>query len=50
MGSAPQVLAALNNVVLSLADALQVSNLAAQMRQFDAHPEQALALLLASNF
>lgn len=50
MGSAPQVLAALNNAVLSLADALHVPNLAAQMRTFDAHPEQALAVLLASNF
>ena len=49
-GSAPQALAALNNAVLSLADALHVSNLAAQMRTFDAHPEQALALLLAANF
>ena len=50
MGQAPQVLAALNNAVLALADALQVSNLAAQMRTFDAHPEQALALLLGSDF
>ena len=49
-GQAPQVLAALNNAVLALADALQVSNLAAQMRTFDAHPEQALALLLGSDF
>lgn len=47
-GQAPQVLAALNNAVLALADALYVSNLAAQMRVFDAHPEQALALLLGS--
>jgi predicted transposase YbfD/YdcC len=49
-GQAPQVLAALNNAVLALADALHVSNLAAQMRSFDAHPEQALALLLGSDF
>ncbi len=49
-GQAPQVLAALDNAVLSLADALHISNLAAQMRTFAAHPEQALALLLASNF
>jgi hypothetical protein len=39
-GQAPQVLAALNNAILALADACQVCNLAA-------HPEQALALLLA---
>ena len=49
-GQAPQVLAALNNAVLALADALHVSNLAAQMRTFDAHPERALALLLGPNF
>jgi len=49
-GQAPQVLAALKNAVLALADALRVSNLAAQMRSLDAHPEQALALLLGSNF
>ena len=49
-GQAPQVLAALNNAVLALADALHISNLAAQMRSFDAHPERALALLLGSDF
>jgi len=49
-GQAPQVLAALNNAVLALADALHISNLAAQMRSFDAHPERALALLLRSDF
>lgn len=46
-GQAPQVLAALNNAILALADACHVRNLAAQMRIFAAHPEQALALLLA---
>jgi predicted transposase YbfD/YdcC len=49
-GQAPQVLAALNNAVLALADALHFSNLAAQMRFFDAHPEQALAVLLGPDF
>lgn len=49
-GQAPQVLAALNNAVLALADALHISNLAAQMRVFNAHPERALALLLGSDF
>ena len=49
-GQAPQVLAALNNAVLALADALHISNLAAQMRFFDAHPEQALAVLLGPDF
>ena len=49
-GQAPQVLAALNNTVLALADSLQVSNLAALLRTFNAHPEQALALLLGPDF
>lgn len=49
-GQAPQVLAALNNAVLALADSLKVSNLAALLRTFNAHPGQALALLLAPNF
>lgn len=48
-GQAPQVLAALNNAVLALADALHISNLAAQMRIKDAHPERGLALLLGSD-
>jgi predicted transposase YbfD/YdcC len=49
-GQAPQVLAALNNAVLALADALHISNLAARMRFFDAHPEHALAVLLGPDF
>ena len=44
------MLAALNNAVLALADALHLSNLAAQMRFFNAHPEQALAVLLGPDF
>jgi len=44
------VLAALNNAVLALADSLKVSNLAALLRTFNAHPDQALALLLGPNF
>jgi predicted transposase YbfD/YdcC len=42
---AAQVLAALNNVVLTLMDRLGVSNMAAQMREFAARPLDALALL-----
>ena len=42
----PQVLAALNNVVLSLMDWLGVSNVPDQMRLFAAFPKLALALLL----
>ncbi len=34
----------------SLADFLKVVDLKVQMRVYDTHPEQALALLLASNF
>jgi predicted transposase YbfD/YdcC len=49
-GQAPQVLAALNNAVLALADSLKVSNLAALLRTFNAHPDRALALLLGSDF
>lgn len=45
-GQAPQVLATLNNVILALVDRLGVSNLAAQQRIFDAHPQQALDLIL----
>lgn len=46
--NAPQVLAALNNVVLSVLDFLDVRNVAQQMRWFDAHPEQLVPLLLGS--
>lgn len=49
-GQAPQVLAALNNAVLALADSLKVANLAALLRTFNAHPDQALTLLLGHNF
>jgi hypothetical protein len=40
------VLARLNSTVLSLMDRLHVRNVAKQLRAFDAHPEQALQLLL----
>lgn len=43
---APQTVAALNGGVLALMDWLGVSNVASQMRHFDAHPLQALQLLL----
>ena len=43
---AAQVLASLNNVVLMLMDHLGVANVAAQMREFAAHPMAALALLI----
>lgn len=45
-GAAPNVLARLNSTVLSLMDRLGVSNVARQIRYFDAHVEQALQLLL----
>jgi predicted transposase YbfD/YdcC len=44
---APQVLSALNNVVLALMDYLEVDNVASQIRRFDAAPAEALALLMA---
>jgi len=40
------VLAALNNAVLALMDWLGVRNVPAQMRIFDAHPHEALRILL----
>ncbi|HCI80164.1 MAG TPA: ISAs1 family transposase [Ktedonobacter sp.] len=43
---APQTVAALNGGVLALMDWLGVSNVASQMRHFDAHPRKALHLLL----
>ena len=43
---APQTVAALNGGVLALMDWLGVSNVASQMRHFDAHPLEALRLLL----
>ncbi len=45
-GPVPHLLAQLNSMVLSLMDRAGVHNVARQMRYFDAHPEQALALLL----
>jgi predicted transposase YbfD/YdcC len=45
-GCAPQVLAALNNTVLALMDFLRVPNVANQMRFYQAHPLEALRLLL----
>ena len=45
-GAPPSLLAQLNSTVLSLMDRVGVRNVARQMRYFDAHPEQALNLLL----
>lgn len=45
-GIAPRVLAVLNSFVLGLFDLLGVTNVARQMRSFDAHPLQAIRLLL----
>ena len=45
-GHTLQVLAALNNAILALADRLQIVNLAAQRRIFAARPDEALRLLL----
>ena len=45
-GCAPQVLAALNNTVLALMDFLRVPNVPNQMRFYQAHPLEALRLLL----
>ncbi len=47
-GQAAQVLAALNNVVLTLMDQLGVANVAAQMRAFAANPLAALTLVLGA--
>jgi predicted transposase YbfD/YdcC len=47
-GSAPHVLAVLNSFVLALFDFCQVSNVKQSMRCLDAHPLQALRLLLKS--
>lgn len=44
-GLAPSVLALLNSTVLSLMERLGVSNVAKQLRVFDAYPEQAIHLL-----
>ena len=45
----PSLLAQLNSTVLSLMDRAGVRNVARQMRYFDAHPEQALALVLTGS-
>ena len=45
-GQTPQVLAALNNAILALADRLHITDLATQRRIFAAHPGDALMLLL----
>ena len=48
-GPVPSLLAQFNSAVLSLMDRVGVSNVARQMRYFDAHPEQALALMLTGS-
>jgi predicted transposase YbfD/YdcC len=45
-GCAPQILAALNNTVLALMDFLHVPNAPNQMRFYQAHPLEALRLVL----
>jgi predicted transposase YbfD/YdcC len=47
-GDAPRVLAVLNSFLLAVLDFLGVSNVPSQMRTFDAHPLQAVRLLLGS--
>jgi predicted transposase YbfD/YdcC len=47
-GDAPRVLAVLNSFLLALLDFLGISNVPSQMRTFDAHPLQAVRLLLGS--
>ena len=47
-GGAPRVLAILNSFLLGLLDFLGVGNVPQQMRLFDAHPFQAVRLLLGS--
>jgi len=47
MAGSPQALSALNGGVLALADWLQIKNVASAMRQFCAHPHEALQLLRA---
>jgi predicted transposase YbfD/YdcC len=47
-GEAPRVLAVLNSFLLAVLDFLGVSNVPSQMRTFDAHPLQAVRLLLGS--
>jgi predicted transposase YbfD/YdcC len=47
-GDAPRVLAVLNSFLLALLDLLGICNVPKQMRLFDAHPLQAVRLLLGS--
>ncbi len=47
-GEAPRVLAVLNSCLLALLDFVGVTNVPSQMRIFDAHPLQAVRLLLGS--
>jgi hypothetical protein len=47
-GEAPRVLAVLNSFLLALLDFIGVSNVPCQMRIFEAHPLQAVRLLLGS--
>ena len=47
-GDAPRVLAVLNSFLLAVLDFLGVANVPQQMRLFDAHPLQAVRLLLGS--
>jgi predicted transposase YbfD/YdcC len=47
-GDAPRVLAVLNSFLLAVLDFVGVSNVAKQMRIFDAHPLLAIRLLLGS--
>lgn len=47
-GTAPLVLAALNNLVLALFDFLRVTNIPQQMRRLDAHPALAVRLVVGS--
>jgi predicted transposase YbfD/YdcC len=48
-GPVPSILAQLNSTTLSLMDRVGVHNVARQMRYFDAHLEQALALVLTGH-
>ena len=48
-GPVPGLLAQLNSIVLSLMDRAGVRNVAQQIRYFDAHIEQALALVLTGS-
>ena len=48
-GPVPSLLAQLNSAVLSLMHRAGVCTVARQMRDFDAHPEQALALVLSGS-